>query len=131
MYFLFHKMILVVSSAVFVGILRRDPHQYPLGGDQHLVWGREGIEDWISKNSTPKAVDRGHQGPRRGAGHSRLRGRERRAAARAAIKIGDTSEETVSVNETTPEPVEETETAENAEISEKSVNAAEIFFHLS
>ena len=36
----------------------------------------------------------------------------------------------MSVNETTPEPVEETETAENAEISEKSVNAAEILFSL-
>ena len=88
-------MILVVSSAVFVGILRKDPHQYP------LVYMRGG------------------------AGHSRLRGRERRAAARAAIKIGLTTEETVNVNETTSEPVEETEPAENAEISEKSVNAAE------
>ena len=46
------------------------------------------------------------------AGSSRLRGRERRAAARAAIEIGDTTEETVNVNETTPEPVEETEPAE-------------------
>ncbi len=54
-------------------------------------------------------------GPRRGAGPSRLRGRERRAAARGAIEIGDTTEETVNVNETTPEPVEETEPAENAE----------------
>ena len=42
-------------------------------------------------------------GPRRGAGPSRLRGRERRAAARGAIEIGDTTEETVNVNETTPE----------------------------
>tara|TARA_B110001452_G_scaffold181939_1_gene152800 strand:- start:335 stop:583 length:249 start_codon:yes stop_codon:yes gene_type:complete len=68
-------------------------------------------------------------GPRRGAGPSRLRGRERRAAARGAIEIGDTTEETVNVNETTPEPVEETEPAENTELS---VNAAEIsFFHLS
>ena len=71
-------------------------------------------------------------GPRRGAGPSRLRGRERRAAARGAIEIGDTTEETVNVNETTPEPVEETEPAENAENTELSVNAAEIFlFHLS
>ena len=71
-------------------------------------------------------------GPRRGAGPSRLRGRERRAAARGAIEIGDSTEETVNVNETTPEPVEETEPAENAENTELSVNAAEIFlFHLS
>ena len=71
-------------------------------------------------------------GPRRGAGPSRLRGRERRAAARGAIEIGDTTEETVNVNETTPEPVEETEPAENAENTELSVNAAEIsLFHLS
>ena len=71
-------------------------------------------------------------GPRRGAGPSRLRGRERRAAARGAIEIDDTTEETVNVNETTPEPVEETEPAENAENTELSVNAAEIFlFHLS
>ena len=71
-------------------------------------------------------------GPRRGAGPSRLRGRERRAAARGAIEIGDTTEETVNVNETTPEPVEETEPAENAENTELSVNAVEIsFFHLS
>ena len=44
------------------------------GGDQHLVSGPEGIEDRISKNSTPEAVGRGHQGPRRGAGPSKLRG---------------------------------------------------------
>ena len=68
-----------------------------------------------------------HQGPRRGAGPSRLRGRERTAAARAAIEIGDTTEETVNVNETTPEPVEETEPAER-EISEC---CGDFFFHLS
>ena len=53
----------------------------------------------ISKNSTPESVGRGHQGPRRGAGARILRGRERRAAA---VDIGDTSEEAVNVNETTP-----------------------------
>ena len=54
------------------------------------------------------------------------------STARAAIEIGDTTEVTVNVNETTPEPVEETEPAENAENTELSVNAAEIsFFHLS
>ena len=65
--------------------------------------------------------------PGGGAGPSRLRGRERRAAARAAIEIGDT-EEAVNVNKTTIEPVEETEPAENAENTEKSVNAAESSF---
>ena len=33
--------------------------------------------------------------------------------ARTAINIGNTTEETVNVNETNPVPVEETETAEN------------------
>ena len=53
-----------------------------------------------------------------------MRGRERIAAARVAVEIVDTTEETVSVNETTTEPVEETESATNAENTEKSVNAA-------
>ena len=66
--------------------------------------------------------------PRRGAGPSRLRGRERRAAARGATEIGDTTEKTVNVNKTTPGPVEETEPAENDKNTELSVNAAEIFF---
>ena len=56
----------------------------------------------ISKNSTPEAVGMGHQGPRRADGARRLRGRERRAAARTAVEIGDTSEEAVNVNESTP-----------------------------
>ena len=51
-----------------------------------------------------------------------LRRRERRAAARAAIEIGDTTEKAVNVNETTPESVEETVPAENAENNEKSGN---------
>ena len=46
----------------------------------------------ISKNSTPETVGRDHQGPRRWAGVRRLRQRERRAASRAAIEIGGTSE---------------------------------------
>ena len=65
---------------------------------------------------------------------SRLKGRERRAAARPALDIGDTTEEAVSFNETTPEPVEETENAENTENTEKSVNvirAAEISIYTS
>ena len=72
-------MVLVASSAVSVGILKKDPHPYPHvyvngGEDQHLVSGPEGIEERISKNSTPEAVGRGHQGPRRGACPSKLRG---------------------------------------------------------
>ena len=35
--------------------------------------------------------------------------------ARAAIDIGNTTEETVNVNETNPLPVKETEPAENTE----------------
>jgi len=35
--------------------------------------------------------------------------------ARAAIDIGNTTEETVNVNETNPVPVEETEPVENRE----------------
>ena len=58
-----------------------------------------------------------------GAGPSRLRGRERRAEARAAIEIGDNTEETVNVNETTPEPVKENYPVKTAE---KSVNTVEI-----
>ena len=65
----------------------------------------------ISEPSIPESVSRNHQGPRRGAGSSRLRSsvrrRERRAAARADIDIGDTSEEAVNFNATIPEPVEE------------------------
>ena len=75
-------------------------------------------------------VDRVRQGPRRGACTSRLRRRERTVAAIAAIDIGDTTEETVIVNETTPGGVEETEPAKNGENTEKLVNAiraAEIY----
>ena len=38
--------------------------------------------------------------------------------ARAAIDIGNTTEQTVNVNETIPVPVEENESAENTEKSE-------------
>ena len=85
------------------------------------TYGRQATP--ISKPSTPEPVGRGHQGPRRGASPIRLRRRERRAAVREAIDIGDTTEEAVNVNETIPEPVEETEPAENAEDTKKSVNA--------
>ena len=51
-------------------------------------------------NSTPEAV--GRREGRRGAGATRLRGRERRASARAAVEIGDTSEEAMNFNKTTP-----------------------------
>ena len=37
--------------------------------------------------------------------------RERNITARAAIDVGNTNEETVNVNENSPEPVEETEPA--------------------
>ena len=55
-----------------------------------------------------------------------------RAAVRESFDIGDTTEEAVNVNETIPEPVGETEPAENAENTKKSVNtnrAAEIFIY--
>ena len=71
------------------------------------------------KPSNPEPVGKCHQGPRRGVGPSRLRRRERRAAARSTIDISDTTEEAVDVNETSPEPVEVTEPAENAENTEK------------
>ena len=41
------------------------------------------------------------------------------AATRVGVKIGDTSEEAVNINETTNESVQETEPAENAENTEK------------
>ena len=44
---------------------------------------------------------------------SRLRRRERNVTARAAIDVGNTTEETVNVNETNPVLVEKTEPAEN------------------
>ena len=78
----------------------------------------------ISRPSTPEPVGRGHQGPRRGASPIRLRRSKRRAAVKRAIVIGDTTEEALNVNETIPEPVGETEPAENAEETEKSVNAS-------
>ena len=46
---------------------------------------------------------------------SRLRRRDRNFMARAAIDIGNTTEETVNVNETNHVQVDETEPAENAE----------------
>ena len=46
---------------------------------------------------------------------SRPRRRERNVIARAAIDIGNTTEETVNVHETNPVPVEKTEPAENTE----------------
>ena len=45
-------------------------------------------------------VDRGHKGPRRRAGARRLRRKEKLAAARVAVEIGDNSEEAVNINET-------------------------------
>ena len=46
---------------------------------------------------------------------SRLWRRERNVTARATIDIGNTTEETVNLNETNPVPVEETEPGENTE----------------
>ena len=46
---------------------------------------------------------------------SRLRRRERNVTARAVIDIGNTTEETVNVNEINPVPVEETEPAKITE----------------
>ena len=46
---------------------------------------------------------------------SRLRRREWNVTARATIDIGNTTEETVNVNENNPVPVEETEPNENTE----------------
>ena len=46
---------------------------------------------------------------------SRLRRRERNVTARAAIDVGNTTEETVNANKTNPVPLEETEPAENTE----------------
>ena len=77
----------------------------------------------ISKPSTPEPVGRGQQGSRRGASPIRLRKRETRAAVSEPIDIGETTEEAVNVNETIPEPVVETEPAENAEDTDQSVNA--------
>ena len=77
----------------------------------------------ISKPSTPEPIGRGYQGPRRGASPIELRRRERRAAIREAIDIDDTTEEAVNVIGTVPGPDEETEPAENAEETDKSLNA--------
>ena len=57
---------------------------------------------------------------------SRLWRRERNVTARAAIDIGNTTEETVNVNETNPVPVEETEPAENTEKEVNSIGSVEI-----
>ena len=43
------------------------------------------------------------------------------------MEIGDTTEEAVNINETTPESVEETEPAENAEKSGNTIIVSEIF----
>ena len=75
----------------------------------------------ISKPSSPKPIGRGHQGPRRGASPIRLRRSKRRAAVT----------EVVNVNETIPMPVGETEPAENAEDTEKSVNASRATYTLA
>ena len=63
---------------------------------------------------------------------SRRRRRERNVSARAAIDIGNTTEETVNVNETNPVPVEEIEPAENAKrIIEFNWISGDFYYHLS
>ena len=57
---------------------------------------------------------------------SRLRRRERNVTARAAFDIGNTTEETVNVNETYPVPVKETELTENTEKYVNSIGSVEI-----
>ena len=57
---------------------------------------------------------------------SRLKRREKKVTARAAIAIGETTEETLNVNDTNPVPVEETEPAKNTEKTVNSIRAAEI-----
>ena len=86
----------------------------------------------ISKHGTLNQLAGAIRAPGWGACPSRLKGGERRAAARSALDIGDNAEEAVSFNETTPEPVEETKNAEITENTEKSVNAiraAEIYIY--
>ena len=61
-----------------------------------------------------------------GASARRLRRSERRAEARAAVEIGDTTEEAVNGNETTSESLEETSPAENAENTVKTVSEISI-----
>ena len=58
-----------------------------------------------------------------GFGPSRLRKKESRAATRAAFDIGDATEEAVNINVTIHYPVEETEPAENFNVTEKSGSA--------
>ena len=113
---------------------RYNARQYSLGllpvWKTFYNYGRQATP--ISKPSTPEPVDRGHLDSRRGASPIRLRRRERRAAVREDIDIGDTNAEAVNVNKTFPEPVGETEPAENTEDIKKSLNAcraAEIFIY--
>ena len=62
----------------------------------------------------------------------RLRRAERNVTAIEAIDIGNTTEETVNVNQTNPMPVEETEHVENTEkISEFNGISGDFYYHLS
>ena len=58
-----------------------------------------------------------------------MRRRERIVTARAANDIGNTTEETVNVNETNLVPVEETEPAENTE-KNKGIQSDQLRFLL-
>ena len=57
---------------------------------------------------------------------SRLRRREKNVKARAAIYIGNRTEETVNVNETYPVPVEENKPAEILRKKGNSIGLVEI-----
>ena len=63
---------------------------------------------------------------------NRLRRRERNVTAKAAIDIGNKTEETVNVIETNAVPVEETDPAENTEEKNKfNQISGDFYYHLS
>ena len=124
-----YKMILVASSAVSVGIFRKDP--YPLvylKGEGPALSLRKGKKIKYLRTAPLKQLagvswlDEGGR-PQQAEGEV-----EERAVVRAAIDIDDTSEEKVNVDKTTSDPAEETEPAEIAENTEITVNATEISF---
>ena len=57
--------------------------------------------------------------------------KERDVTARAAIDIGNTTKETVNVNETNPVPVEETEPAENTENNQNQLDRSRFLLPLN
>ena len=82
------------------------------------------LELWMSHQPNTQEQhpwSRGHQGSRRWASSRRLRRRDRRTAARAAIEIGDTTGKRCEC-QWNYSWVEETVPCENAENTEKSGN---------